>query len=1548
MKHHSILSVETFTLEGTLFAPDLLDRLFKGELDRDYPFGVPAGMSAADEYGRAFRIAVAAWKQYRLRREKNPQAAERKFLVSLFHDALGYDLSEKPEDFVPFRLAGEGIVPIFYSWYEDGFDETASRFSGDGLSRRKRSVTQYVQEWLNAKDDHLWAIVTNARLIRLLRDNNSLTRPSYVEFDLERILSEERYPDFVFLWRLLYHDRVGAAPSGNDSVWEKMRQRGESEGVRVFNDLRDGVIRALQILGNAFLKNTRNEKLRGAFDSGMITDQAYFQELLLVAYRFLFLYVAEERKSLLFPAPDSPSDAGETYEAGYSLHRLIRRAFRASAYDRHFDLYESVKIVFAALDHGEKELALPALGGLFRKDRLNWLNGCVLDNRALLEATRALRWTQMNGAYQLVDYRNLGAEELGSVYESLLELVPTVSRQERTFGFVGITEEGLTAGNARKTSGSYYTPSCLVDEQVTRVVDPLVKQRLAAAGGPQSSAADKEKAILSMSVLDVACGSGHFLLAAARRLAERLAEIRAGDEAVTSALYREALRDVVSNCIYGVDLNPMALELAKIALWIETLVPGQPLGFLDSHFVCGNSILGIARLKQLDGGIQAEAFEVVGNDDAAVAKALKAENAAALRDLKKNPHAVSLFTQPDNSLAEKRAAIEAMPTSTIAEIEAKTAAWESFYAEARSNRLAQAADLYTAAFLMEKKRLGQGSGAPEPPSVVPTTANLRALLGGESLNAPSSAMLDAASATCREANVLHWPLVFPTVFGRGGFDVILTNPPWDRIKVQAKEFFATRYPDISEAQNASKRNKLIAQLEHGSIAEQKLFADFNAAVAMSERTSAFVHAEGGHYPLTGIGDVNLYALFSELVLQILAPDGRAGLVVPTGICTDNSTKDFFAEIVSKKRLEYIYDFENKLPLFPSVHRMYKFALLSIGNSEHPDLAFFMTHPRQLAEAERHFTLTAEAFTLVNPNTHTAPVCRTGYDAELMKKIYGRTGVLVKEGDAETPDVNPWRIEYKTLFHMSNDSKLFCDTPSDDLFPLYEAKMMHIYDHRWATFLEGKSDIVDCTAEEKANPAFEPRPQYWVSKRATYARLADVPPALFKAAKKWDVEAMRVALANWAIRTIHCETIGDEKNVREIFGDGFLESLPANWQAKKFDTTCRRPLERIELDGIYDDDWFESFLAERSPKWLIGWRKIARSVDSRTLVCSVMPVVAAGDSLQFRIANTSATLDACLLAEESSMVIDWISRCKLGGVNFNFFAMSQLPALPPSAYTEEDIAFIVPRVLELTYTSYSLKPWAEALGHDGEPFVYDEARRGVLKAELDVFFAKKYGLTEEEFRYILDPKDVKGENFPSESFRTLRDDEISRFGEYRTRRLALEAWSEQELASIDTYVRQAAPFVEADVRKDYLKFLIRQMLRDTGSDALSISEIYSAWAALSDPRRMAECDGMPNVTKQWAAQFKDAIREDDDLEDILVRMCSDKQISISTSGMVSLRRFPLNESLAEVRDISLDVRLALAYCRKMQSVSETMRCKHCFSESFIKRMEEGEFEYGVAA
>lgn len=1429
-KHHSILSVETFTLEGTLFAPDILDRLFKGELDGDYPFSLPPGMSAADEYGRAFRIAVAAWKQYQVRREKNPQAAERKFLTALFHDALGYDLPEKPEGFVPFRLAGEGTVPIFYSWYEDKFDETAHRFSGDGLARRKRSVTQYAQEWLNARDDYLWAIVTNARVIRLLRDNNSLTRPSYVEFDLERILSEERYPDFVFLWRLLYHDRVGASPSGDDSVWEKLRARGENEGVRVFNDLRDGVIRALQILGNAFLKNTRNEKLRGAFDSGTITDQAYFQDLLLIAYRFLFLYVAEERKSLLSPAPDSPADAAETYEAGYSLHRLIRRAFRASAYDRHIDLYESVKIVFAALDHGEKELALPALGGLFRKDRLKWLGDCVLDNRALLEATRALRWTQMNGAYQLVDYRNLGAEELGSVYESLLELVPTVSRQDRTFGFVGITEEGLTAGNARKTSGSYYTPSCLVDEQVVRVVDPLVKQRL-------SSAVDKEKAILSISVLDPACGSGHFLLAAARRLAERLAEIRAGDEAVTTVLYREALRDVVSNCIYGTDLNPMALELAKIALWIETLVPGQPLGFLDSHFVCGNSILGIDSLELLKGGIPAAAYKPLPGDSKGDAKLLAAKNRAELKRLERERrNGVVALPSGSANLAAAFASLETLPDSTLAEIAAKDAAYAQCRAAAETSRLMQAADLFTAAFLMPK----QGS------VLVPTTGNLIALLTDDiAYIPPTPEMLAAAHEACRAADVLHWPLAFPSIFAKGGFDVILTNPPWDRVKLQEKEFFATRDPEIAQATTAAVRKGLIDALPQSN---PSLYSAFIDAKRMAEISSVFIH-DSGRFTLSNEGDSNLYSVFTELVMHIRNPEGRVGLVVPAGICSDNSTQRLFAAMASGQMLEAVLSFENEEFLFPAVHHSYKFSLLTLGKAETTDFTFFNRRVSTLADERRHFTLSADDFALINPNTLTAPVFRSKADAELAKKIYKRVGVLWNE---TIPNGNPWGIHFRTIFHMANDSSLFLMAKGEGTLPLYEAKMIHQFDHRWASAILDDTVAELASLDDKRNPAFEVRPRYWVNRA--------------------DVEA--------------------------------------------------------QFDG-------------EPPKYLMGWRDITNAATFRSVIASVVPFTACGDTLLLFQTMKGAKFDACLLADMNSLVHDWCARQKIGGLHLKFFTKKQIPTLAPSAYSQADIDFIVPRVLELTYTSHSLKGWAEALGYEGEPFVFDPERRAILRAELDARYAKLYGLSEEEFRYILDPSDVCGADYPSESFRVLKEKELAEFGEYRTQRMVLDAWHAQETPTVvaDGYNRMQT---WDDSRPSYLRFLVGQMIVQSSTHQIPLINLFSAFSALRKPEEMARMNGMPKGAAKWAREYTDTIRDDERLEWVLMRMFEAGEISISKSGIVSYVDEGSLHAADGLSDVVMDARMALTFMRLDLTQARVEHIRMVISPEFFRQVMEGAY------
>jgi len=678
MRTRSTFSFETATLEGSLFVPDRLEKFAQGALDSELPLRLPAGLAPSDEIGRSFRIATALWKDFSRRRaQANHRVVTRDFLAKFFRDALGYDLGdpaapaapspdgETPSSPLPFRLTAPDRFPIFFSSHREGLDHADRFFSGGALAPRKRTVTAFAQEFLNAEDSSLWALATDGLRIRLLRDNASLTRPCWLEFDLERILSEERYPDYAVLWRVLYHSRVGLTPDAKSSDWETLRKTGIEEGVRVRDKLRDGIATALERLGTGFLRAPGSAALREALDTGALNVEMFRRELLRLAYRLLFLFVAEERD--LLHAPEADAAARRRYAAGYSLRRLTRRSRRVSAADASFfDLWDSLRIVFRLLGgsggspDGEapsspaNPLGLPELGGLFSADRCPFLDAASLDNASLLGAIRDLRWTVQGGATQAVDYRNMGAEEFGSIYESLLEMVPAVSLPRREFSFAG-----PAAGNARKTSASYYTPAPLVDRLVKSALDPLIEKALASK--------DPEAALLALAVLDPACGSGHFSLAAGRRIAEALARVRAGEGGtVTPALYRAAFRDVISHCLYGVDLNPMAVELAKIALWIESVEPGKPLTFLDSHFVCGNSVLGVMDLKVLSAGIPAAAYDALDGDDKELCKALKKANASAIKQHRldtRGGQQLNLFDpgSKEADLSARFAEIDAMP-----------------------------------------------------------------------------------------------------------------------------------------------------------------------------------------------------------------------------------------------------------------------------------------------------------------------------------------------------------------------------------------------------------------------------------------------------------------------------------------------------------------------------------------------------------------------------------------------------------------------------------------------------------------------------------------------------------------------------------------------------------------------------------------------------------------------------------------------------------------------------------------------------------------------
>ena len=1502
-RHTAALHLPTLRLEGGLFLPDVLEKAALGQarLQTEADYAVPKGLKLKDEYSRAFQIACAQWRSFAALQERSDydaQHATATFVTELLRDALGYSyigassgitLGERhyPITHLATSPAQPGrALPIVVAPHTLGLDEADARFAVAGSGSRKKTAFQLAQELLNASPEHQWAMATNGKTLRLLRDAATLTRPSYLDIDLQDLLSGQRFAEFAYAWRLLHASRAGLiggqGEQGGEAsapapvVWEAWREAGQEEGTRVRDGLRQGVTQALITLGQGFVQHPANDDLRQALEDGSLTQPDYFAQLLRLIYRCIFIFSVEERG--LIPSQPSAEEAqtdpaaarakvaaAQAYAQGYALARLRDLALRRRARTRFDDLWRGVQIVFKGLGNGEARLGLPALGGLFAASQCPALDGAQLSNAHLLAAMHSLRWARQPGASLApIDYRNMGTEELGSVYESLLELVPQIDLHARSFGFVGLTPEGTSAstvaGNDRKLTGSYYTPDSLVQELIRSALDPVIAQRL--AGNP----ANPVQALLAIRVIDPACGSGHFLLAAARRLAERLASLRSPDGAVTPLAYRHALREVTARCIFGVDRNPMAVELARTALWLEGFEEGRPLGFLDHHLQCGDALLGLMDLHALERGIAKDAFKPLSGDDKEVCKQLAKTNAAALKQIAKDLQSGQVLLGFDNSAAlQALRAIEEHSADTPADVAAKAQAWHQFCEHAAQAPLALAADLAVGAYLLAKTI--------DTAASVPTSATLHAALTApHTLQAPGSPYAEtcaAAQAACKTAQVLHWPLAFAQVFAAGGFDCVLGNPPWERIKLQEEEFFASRHPAVAAAKNKAERSRFITALSQGglaqllagaehapapveSTAEQRLYAEFITARRTAEAASVFMHVDGaggGRYPLTGVGDVNTYALFAETMLHLAAEQGRAGFIVPTGIATDDSTKAFFGHITQGGQLVSLYDLENREAIFPSVHRSFKFCLLTLGAAPSAEFVCFAGQVAQLADARRRFALTPEEFRLINPNTLTCPVFRSERDAELTKKLYRAAPVLMRdavwEGEDKNarivrPAENPWGISFMTMFHMSNDSHLFESTAAPDRLPLYEAKLIHQFDHRWATYTPA-GDSRDLTLAEKQDPAATVTPRYWVAQRAVWLRVARLPKALLQALETRQNERIALSMTqqlfgHWLAQHPHTGVYpawqafvlrhpcaaqfaptqlglcGNSPACFEPLNDDYL---PAEQDVQAFMSTARTSTAWYAVDphalqtllqasaatrhlptpaALHTEDDLlalaEQWLQASCPQWLMGWRRNARATDERTMIATVMPLSAQGDSVFLWSSpdGISPFLSAALLANLGCLTFDFVARQKVGGINFSFYYFKQLPVLHPDRYTEADLAFIVPRVLELTYTAHDLAGWAQDLGHSGPPFAFHPERRAVLRAELDAHYARLYGLTRDELRYILDPADVMGEDYPSETFRVLKNKELRDLGEYRTQRLVLAAWD----AGGDACFSSAAP------------------------------------------------------------------------------------------------------------------------------------------------------------
>ena len=721
------------------------------------------------------------------------------------------------------------------------------------------------------------------------------------------------------------------------------------------------------------------------------------QAALVLLYRLLFVLYAEDRG--LLPVNDLRYD-------DYGLRKKVRddiarRTAQGDAFSAHAtSYYDHVITLGKLIDAGDASIGLPPYnGGLFAPTAAPLLEAFRLPDAAFAPIVHGLSHTETAGARGFVNYRDMSVQQLGSIYERLLEREPVRNSQ----GGIDIRPNPY----ARKDSGSFYTPQELVDLIVDQTLKPLTEERLQAFEDKARELAsdrrpkhqrrdelrrlDPAEAVLELKVLDPAMGSGHFLVTAVDFLADYIADLVEyvpavpewldGDDAYESPLVervaairhdilqraREAnwvldeaqlsdqtiiRRMVLKRCIYGVDKNPLTVELAKVSLWLHSFTVGAPLSFLDHHLRCGDSLLGLRVLEATGelirlGGLFASTA-IAGAENAT--DGMQRIEAMSDADVAEVQQSAALFQDVEATTADLRGLLDflcGLRWLTAGMRQRQRSAFEAPLVEALGRQPDNAYKLLAR---------GPANRSATPDALQPHSEAPRSA-AAESTRAPFQETWHDAAFIAQREGFLHWEVAFPGVWRRweslrpeGGFDAVIGNPPWDRIKLQEVEWFATRDPAIARAPTAAARKAAIKQLrdqpsdpapspstsapspwtstpspskgegwgEGEGDPAANLVADYDAAKERAESLGQLIRASG-HYPLLGGGDINLYSLFVERAMNLVKPDGFVGLLTPSGIYADKTAAQFFKTVSTSGRVGGLFDFENKKIFFKDIH-----------------------------------------------------------------------------------------------------------------------------------------------------------------------------------------------------------------------------------------------------------------------------------------------------------------------------------------------------------------------------------------------------------------------------------------------------------------------------------------------------------------------------------------------------------------------------------------------------------------------------------------------------
>ena len=1082
-------------------------------------------------------------------------------------------------------------------------------------------------------------------------------------------------------------------------------------------------------------------------------DLAAVREAALIfLYRLLFILYAEDRG--LLPVNDPRyDDYGLRKPVREDIARRMERGAVFSTVASRY--YDHLTTLCGLIDKGDPSIGLPPYnGGLFAEDAAPMLGRVRLPDATVAPLIHDLSHVEAEGAGQtgsrFVSYRDMSVQQLGSIYERLLEREPVRNDDGRI--------EVRPNSYARKDSGSFFTPQELVDLIVDRTLKPLAEERLEAFrerseelrsdGRPVSermselARLDPAEAVLELKVLDPAMGSGHFLVTVVDFLSDQIAYLVdeapsildwLGDEYVSPLVGRVASiredivrraresgwtidesqltdqviirRMVLKRCIYGVDKNPLTVELAKVSLWLHSFTVGAPLSFLDHHLRCGDSLVGLsvteatAELNRLGGLFASSA---IAGAEAATAGMQRIEEMSDA-DIAEVQESASLFRGVEDTTADVRGLLDflcGLRWMTAGMKKKEQSAFEFPLVEALGSRPDDAYTLLARGGMSEPGFIGLGDGHDSGFSEI---------------------WSDARSIADRE-RFLHWQVAFPGVWQgwqdaspRGGFDAVIGNPPWDNIEQPEVEWFALRDDEIALAATGAIRKTLIKRRQD---AGDKLALQYEEVKRHAAELRQLARTSG-HYPMLSRGRINLYSLFVERAMNLVKPDGLVGLLTPSGIYADKTAARFFKSVSTDGRVSGLFDFENRKIFFKDVHASFKFCALIFGGSQRrfneTECAFFLHDTETIGDLERCFPLVPDDFARVNPNTGTAPVFRTRRDAEITRGIYEGYPVLVEHSGKK--ERRAWPVWFKQgLFNMTSDSHHFRTAAQLDsmgfypvngnrwkkgeelYLPLYQGRTIGQFDHRANSVYVNPGNIQNpylskaLSIEEHSDPSFLPSTRFWI------------------------------------------------------------------------------PASEVEPH------------VPKSRGWTLAFRRIARSTDNRTFIAAIVPQVGSGDTLPVLLPMESDGRQAVtsLVGNLNSFALDYVSRQKVQATHLDWYTVEQLPVIAPTDYDRkfgETTAREIVRdhVLRLTYTAYDMRPFARDLGYDGEPFTWVEEERRHLRARLDALYFHLYGLSREDAGYVMD------------TFPIVRRQDESAFGSYRTRDMVLAYMNALSAGDVGTKV-----------------------------------------------------------------------------------------------------------------------------------------------------------------